>query len=89
MMKMLAIMALVVTAYMASSFFFEPEYHKHETWHKVTAGETVWDIATQYYDYQEKYRNFNEWRWVISEANNLKGKHIQAGDLLVIPLYNK
>lgn len=54
--------------------------------HTVTAGQTVWGIATKYLPEQNRTRDVRELAHDISKANNLKDYIIQPGDVLTIPL---
>lgn len=82
---MLKVLLAVVTCVCLMEFNPAGEY-QYVT-HTVKTGETVWNIAEQYAPAQAK--PFNEFVFEISDANKLRGKYIQPGDRLTIPLWVK
>lgn len=64
---------------------FNPDGEYQYITHTVQTGETVWCIAERLADCQCK--PFNEFVFEISEKNNLQGKFIKPGDVLIIPLW--
>lgn len=55
----------------------------------VSQGETLWDIAEEYIDY-EMYDNKNEYIAEVQSINHLKNKDaIRAGQHLIVPYYSK
>ena len=85
--KMLYIMALVAVAFMVSGWLAPTEYRTEKHIHTVSAGQTVWGIATKYQTMQDKKMSTGEFVHKIYKANNIDTKaYIQPGDSLVIPL---
>jgi hypothetical protein len=69
-----------------------PKYELETQWHKVRAGETIWSIACDYFDEQERYDNMNEWSYWVRKANEhelKKTKFLQIGTVLAIPVEKK
>lgn len=64
-----------------------PEGDVTDITYTVQTGDTVWQIAEKYADCQCK--PFDEFVWMIGDRNNLAGKYIRPGDVLVIPLYTR
>ena len=64
---------------------FNPDGEYQYITHTVQTGETVWCIAERLADCQSK--PFNEFVFEISQKNNLAGKFIKPGDVLIIPLW--
>ena len=62
------------------------QYAVEQRQHTVTAGQTIWGIATRYMPEQDRTRDVRELVYDIGRANNLRGYVIQPGDVLVIPL---
>ncbi len=82
------ILVLTVLCVFAYSFI-DTEYVKTEAHYTVKAGDTLWYIAGQYFNKQDKERHFGEFQWKIREANAAKfadNRRLQPGDILVIPL---
>ena len=80
-LEILIIVSLIGAIYM---IFMQPETKISYIRHTVQTGETVWEIAERYADAQCK--PFNEFVWIIGNENNLAGKYIHPGDVLVIPM---
>lgn len=80
----------LVAIYLFTSccFAYNREYVQRVEYYKVKSGDTVWEICEDYFDKQDRYRNFNEFVYVIRHINKLPGRpHIQIGDIIEIPLY--
>ena len=85
--KMLYIMALVAVAFMVSGWLAPTEYRTEKHIHTVAAGQTVWEIATDYQAKQDKRMSIGEFVHKIYKANRLDPKaYIQPGDLMIVPL---
>lgn len=85
--KMLYIMALVAAAFMVSGWLAPAEYRTEKRIHTVTAGQTVWEIATVYLPKQDKKMTIGEFVHKIYKANNIDPRlYLQPGDELIIPL---
>lgn len=85
---MLIVLAISVAAFLLSSGFLsanaatQPVYTA-STYHTVTAGDTLWSIATTYYPPSEDTRINIE---VIRKTNGLKDYRLQPGMRLEIPV---
>ena len=66
---------------------FDTDYQKEKRQHVVKAGETVWQIAWQYMDRQDRYKDVRELMHDISKENG--GNLIRPGDVLDITLWVK
>lgn len=87
-LKGLLIGALLIVAAASCGSSFGKEYVLQKEYHHVERGDTIWGIAEHYYDKQNRYRNFNEFVHWVSKYNNYDGKrHIQPGEVLLIPLF--
>ena len=85
--KMLYIMAIVTAAFMVSGWLKPVEYRIEKRIHTVSAGQTVWEIATVYLPMQDKKMSTGEFVHSIYKVNGIDPKlYIQPGDKLVIPL---
>lgn len=85
--KMLYIMAIVAAAFMVSGWLKPVEYRIEKRIHTVTAGQTVWGIATKYQSAQDKKMSTGELVHKIYKVNSIDPKlYIQPGDKLIIPL---
>ena len=85
--KMLYIMALVAVAFMVSGWLAPTEYRTEKHIHTVSAGQTIWGIATKYQAMQDKKMSTGEFVHSIYKVNGIDPKlYIQPGDMLVIPL---
>ena len=85
--KMLYIMALVAVAFIVSGWLNPAEYRTEKRIHTVTAGQTVWEIATAYLPKQDKKMTIGEFVHKIYKANNIDPRlYLQPGDKLIIPL---
>ena len=76
---------LLVVALLTCFLEFNQNGEYQYVTHTVQTGETVWHIAERLADCQSK--PFNEFIYEISEKNNLQGKFIKPGDVLIIPLW--
>lgn len=85
--KMLYIMAIVAVAFMVSGWLKPTNYRTEKHIHTVAAGQTVWEIATDYQAKQDKKMSVGELVHKIYKANRLDPKaYIQPGDLMIVPL---
>lgn len=82
---------LLVTSLAFAGLQFGKEYAISTEIRIVGAGDTVNEIAEEYFDKQDKDRNLNEWIYNVQAANNLVGRKepLQIGEVLVIPLYKE
>lgn len=64
------------------------QYAIEQRTHTVSAGQTVWGIATKYMPEQEKTRDVRELVYEIGKLNGLPERswNIRPGDVLIIPL---
>lgn len=64
------------------------QYAIEQRTHTVSAGQTVWGIATKYMPEQNKTRDVRELVHEIGKLNSLPARNwnIQPGDVLIIPL---
>lgn len=64
------------------------QYAIEQRTHTVSAGQTVWGIATKYMPEQNKTRDVRELVHEIGKLNGLPKRNwnIQPGDVLIIPL---
>jgi nucleoid-associated protein YgaU len=64
------------------------QYAIEQRTHTVSAGQTVWGIATKYFPRQNKYRDIRYLVDDIGKANHLPERswNIRPGDVLIIPL---
>lgn len=76
---------ILLCAMLCCLMSFSPDGEYQYVTHTVQTGETVWEIAERLADCQCK--PFNEFVYEISEKNNLQGKYIRPGDVLIIPLW--
>ena len=85
--KMLYIMAIVTAAFMVSGWLKPVEYRIEKRIHTVSAGQTVWEIATIYQPKQDMDMSVGELVHKIYKVNGIDPKlYIQPGDKLIIPL---
>lgn len=84
-MKYLVPLMIAVLLFLASGF--DNNYQKEKRQHIVKAGETVWQIAWQYMDRQDRYKDVRELVHDISKENG--GNMIRPGDVLDITLWVK
>lgn len=85
-LKMIVGLALLLTAMIFLTGGKGQELTAADRTHVVTAGQTVWGIATKYMEYQDKTRDVRELVYDIRQRNGLHNVTIQPGDVLVIPL---
>lgn len=89
-MKKIGIALLLVAALLCSGL--NTEYVKTEAHYTVQPGDTLWYIAGQYFNQQDKESHFGEFQWQIREANADKfadNRRLQPGDVIIIPLENR
>ena len=87
MKKCLFIIALVAVAWVLIGWLKPTEYRTVKQLHTVTAGQTVWGIATKYQPLQDKKMSVGELVHKIYKVNGIDPKlYIQPGDKLIIPL---
>ena len=87
--KGLIVGVLVWLASCLVSWANPPKYELVETWHVVRPGETIWSIACDYYDEQQRYNDFGEWYYEVMRCNqhHLTGrKFLQVGDVVGVPV---
>ncbi len=85
--KLLYIIAMVAVAFMVSGWLSPAEYRTEKRVHTVTAGQTVWEIATVYLPKQDKKMTIGEFVHKIYKVNNIDPRlYLQPGDKLIIPL---
>ena len=78
------ILMIATLIFIAGYVLAQPKTEMHYTQHTVQAGDTVWAIAEHYFDGQ--VMPMSEFVFCIQTKNNLAGKYIRPGDVLVIPL---
>lgn len=78
------ILMIATLIFIAGYVLAQPKTEMHYTQHVVRAGDTVWAIAEHYFDGQ--VMSMNEFVFCIQAKNNLAGKYIRPGDVLVIPM---
>ena len=87
MKKCLFIIALVAVAWVLIGWLKPTEYRTEYKRHTVTAGQTVWGIATKYQPLQDKKMSVGELVHKIYKINGIDPRlYIQPGDELIIPL---
>lgn len=69
-------------------------YPKYETTvikHVIRNGDTVWDVAENYFLEQDKIKNLNEFIYMVRHRNGLtqSKRIVQVGDIIYIPLSKK
>ena len=85
--KLLYVIALLAVAFMVSGWKPFVEYRTEKHIHTVAAGQTVWEIATDYQTKQDKKMSVGELVHKIYKVNGIDPKlYIQPGDKLIIPL---
>ncbi len=70
----------VFTGFVVSAGASSPVVNDYEVF-KVTKGDTLWEIAT---DYSQNY-DIREYIYNIKKLNNLNGDTIYAGQVLLLP----
>ena len=85
--KIKSILSVVIMLLGMCYMGMEPACDVTDITYTVQTGDTVWNIAERYQDCQIK--PLNEFSWVISDRNQLAGKYLRPGDVLVIPLYTR
>ena len=87
MKKCLFIIALVAVAWVLIGWLKPTEYRTVKQLHTVTAGQTVWGIATKYQPLQDKKMSVGELVHKIYKVNGIDPRlYIQPDDVLIIPL---
>ena len=87
MKKCLFIIALVAVAWVLIGWLKPTEYRTVKQLHTVTAGQTVWGIATKYQPLQDKKMSVGELVHKIYKINGIDPRlYIQPDDVLIIPL---
>jgi hypothetical protein len=86
-MKHLFMVLMATLAMGMCAMVYEPEGDVTDISYTVKTGDTVWAIAEKYADCQCK--PFNEFVWEIGNRNQLAGKYIHPGDVLIIPLHTR
>ena len=86
-LTMMLVLGFLLGMY-AQTILTPTRYELQTAWHVVKPGETFWSIACDYFDEQEKYKNFNEFLYVVRKANEhlYRGKFLQIGDVVHVPL---
>ena len=88
--KILYIAAVVAAAFLVSGWLKPTDYRTEKRIHTVTAGQTVWEIATVYLPKQDKKMTIGEFVHTIYKANNIDPRlYLQPGDKLIIPIITK
>lgn len=64
-------------------------YVRAEAYHTVKCGQTLWEIAGNRMDDQDRYTDIRDFIDSIREANNMQNASVDVGDQLIIPLYVK
>ncbi len=80
----------IMTALLAAalvSYLNTDDYTLHSVHHTVRTGQTVWEIASDYMEKQDKIRDIRELIWEIRQKNKLTSYIIQPGQVLEIPLW--
>lgn len=87
-MKLRKLIYIVLALGITCTYLFwpKPEYEKTVEAHIVRRGETVWHIAGNYFDQQNKHKYFLEFMDAVYDENKHLGKYIQPGDVVYIPL---
>ena len=86
-MKHWFMIAMAIVTFGACYMSMEPAGDVTDITYTVQTGDTVWAIAEKYADCQVK--PFNEFVWEIGNRNQLAGKYIHPGDVLIIPLHTR
>lgn len=89
-MKILIAGLLIALAFLFGNI--NTEYAETKAYYTVEAGDTLWSVAGQYYNKQDRHQHFGEFQWQIREANADKfanNRMLQPGDVLIIPLERK
>ena len=68
-----------------------PKYKTTEVRYIMRNGDTVWDVAENYFLEQDKIRNLNEFIYMVRHRNGLtqSKRIVNAGDVIYIPLSKK
>ncbi len=98
--KFILVSAMLVTVFMFASScgldkkvesWLNPEYETTEIKYVIRNGDTVWDVAENYFLEQDKIKNLNEFIYMVRRYNGLtqSKRVVQAGDVIYIPLSKK
>lgn len=65
-----------------------PKYETKTARYIVKNGDTVWDVAENYFLEQDKIKNFNEFVYMVRHRNGFtqSKRVLKVGDVLYIPL---
>lgn len=85
MKKLFFVAVLLVAAAVFVSGYGVTRAVTYQSYH-VGEGETLWEIASEHMDQQDKYRDCRELIFDIRKHNGLHGKTLQAGQTIIIPL---
>lgn len=75
---------LILVIFLMTTCDFK-EYTMNEQVYLVKPRDTLWTIAEQYFEKQNRYRHFGEFVFSIGKYNNL-GKYIYPGQVIIVPL---
>lgn len=88
MYKAIILILLAVCVWLANGI--STEYVVEREYHVVKTGQTLWDIAADNIDKQDRTKDIREFIDTIRDANHIKGtQYIMPGDCLVIPLHKE
>lgn len=88
MCKLITLILLAVCVVLANNI--KTEYVVEREYHVVKTGQTLWDIAADNIDKQDRTKDIREFIDTIRDANHIKGtQYIMPGDCLVIPLHKE
>lgn len=88
MYKFITLILLAVCVALANNI--STEYVVEKEYHVVKTGQTLWDIAADNIDKQDRTKDIRVFIDIIRDANGIKGtQYIMPGDCLEIPLYKE
>lgn len=88
MCKVIVFLLMSVCVWMANGI--NTEYVLEKEYHVVKTGQTLWEIAADNIDKQDRTKDIRVFIDTIRDANHIKGtQYIMPGDCLVIPLYKE
>ena len=61
--------------------------YKYFTYHTVDKGDTLWNLAEEYIDYNF-YENIQDYVSEVKEINHMKDDTIRVGQTIVIPYFS-